>query len=219
MLSWDRLGAASGVIGVLLALAGLVATGGGSPNNRPATNAATDQVVTYMSRSATATSSLGYALVLTGFLFLLLFVFRLRGIMKNAEGEGSWLASAGAGGFVFYLLADSARFVFSDARNLATGHHLAPAEAVTFFDVSNALTPLAWVGIAMFMIPMSAAALRSRTLPAWLGWSGLVIGVGNLLWAWLPTGGTSTPAEDFFILWLVVTSVILVRRSLARTAR
>lgn len=172
-----------------------------------------------MSRPATATSSLGYALVLTGFLFLLLFVFRLRGIIKNAEGESGWLASAGAGGFVFYLLADSTRFVFSDARNLATGHHLAPAEAVAFFDVSNALTPLAWTGIAMFMIPISAAALASRTLPSWLGWSGLVIGIANLFWAWLPTGGTSTPAEDFFILWLVVTSGVLVRRSLARTAR
>lgn len=218
MLTWDRLGAASGVIGVFLALAGIAASGA-SPVNRPGTNAATEQVVTYMSRPAVATSSLGYALVLTGFFFLLLFAVRLWAVIRKAEGEGGWLATAGLGGVVFYLLADITRFMFSNARNLAAGHHLAPAEAVAFFDVSNALTPLAWTGIAMFMIPTSAAAVRSRALPNWLGWSGMVIGAANLIWAWLPAGGTSTPAEDAFILWLVATSVVLIRRSLAPTAQ
>lgn len=108
--------------------------------------------------------------------------------------------------------------MFSDARNLAIGHHLQPAEAVAFFDVSNALTPMAWMGIAMFLIPSSLSAVRSRALPAWLAWIGLVIGVANLVWAWLPPGGTSTPAEDAFLLWLIATGVVLIRRSWLRPA-
>jgi hypothetical protein len=207
------------MIGVLLALGGLVATGGGGAANRPGRDAATDQVVAFMSRPAAATSFLGYALVLTGFFFLLLFFARLWAIIRKGEGEGGWLATAGLAGAVFYLLADITRFMFSEGRNLATGHHLAPAEGVTLFDISNALTPLAWTGIAMFMIPTSIAALRSRTLPAWVGWSGVVIGAANLLWAWLPPGGTSTPAEDAFIVWVVATSVVLIRRSMGAVAR
>jgi hypothetical protein len=217
-LTWDRIGAAAGVIGVLLALAGLAATGGGGAS-RPGRDAATEQVVTYMSRPATATSFLGFALVLTGFFFLLLFFARLWAIIRKGEGEGGWLATAGLAGAGIYMLADITRFMFSDARNLAAGHHLAPAEGVTLFDISNALTPLAWMGIAMFMIPTSLAALRSRMLPTWLGWSGVVIGAANLFWAWLPPGGTSTPAEDLFIVWIFATSVVLIRRSMAPAAR
>jgi hypothetical protein len=200
---WERLGAAAGPIGVLFALAGLVATGATSnATARPARDAGTQVVVSYMSRPATATSSIGFACVLTGFFLILVFAARLWASLRNGAGGRDWLATAGLAGVVFYLSADITRFMFSDARNLAVGHHLQPAEAVAFFDISNALTPLAWTGIAMFLIPSALSAVRSRALPAWLAWSGLVIGVANLVWAWLPSGGTSTLAEDGQHRWL-----------------
>ncbi|GAC1638665.1 MAG: hypothetical protein NVS9B11_03280 [Candidatus Dormibacteraceae bacterium] len=171
-----------------------------------------------MSRPASATSSIGFACVLTGFFLILIFATRLWASLRSATGGPDWLATAGLAGVVFYLGADVTRFMFSDARNLAVGHHLQRAEAVALFDVSNALTPIAWMGIAMFLIPSSLSAVRSRALPAWLAWIGLVIGVANLVWAWLPPGGTSTPAEDAFILWLIATGVVLIRRSWVRAA-
>ncbi len=127
-----------------------------------------------------AISSIGFACVLTGFFLILVFAARLRASLKSAAGGLDWLATAGLAGMVFYLSADIARFMFSDARNLAVGHHVQPAESVAFFDISNALTPVAWAGIAMFLIPSSLSAVRSRALPAWLAWVGLAIGVCQL---------------------------------------
>jgi hypothetical protein len=62
------------------------------------------------------------------------------------------------------------------------------------------------------MVPTGLAAIRSRVLPPWLGWAALVIGLANLAWAWLPPGGTATPAVFAFLLWIFVTSLLLVRR-------
>ncbi len=219
--AFDRLGAAVGVIGVVILLAALTVGGLGSSSTsgRPAPGATTQQIVAFMSRSAPATSSIGFALVLTGFFVLLVFAVRLWATLRNAEGGAAWLSTAGLAGAVVYEVADVSRFVLSEGRNLAAGHHLEPAEGVAFFDLSNALTPFAWTGIAMFTIPMSIVAVRTGALPAWLGWAGLVIGLANLVWGWLPPGGTSTPAEDAFILWVVITSVVLIRRPLVQGAK
>lgn len=92
---WDRLGAAAGPIGVLFALAGLVATG--ATNNvtgRPARDAAIQEVVSYMSRPASATSSIGFACVLTGFFLILIFATRLWAGLRSATGGPDWLATA-----------------------------------------------------------------------------------------------------------------------------
>jgi hypothetical protein len=101
---------------------------------------------------------------------------------------------------------------------MAAGHHFQAAGALVLFDLSNALTPLDWVAIAMFMLPAAAVAIRTRALPPLLAWAGLVIGAANFVWAWLPPGGTGTPAEFAFIFWVVVTSVVLFQRPLARKA-
>lgn len=66
----------------------------------------------------------------------------------------------------------------------------------------------------MLMIPTGLVAVRTRALARWLGWAALVIGLANLVWAWLPPGGTATPAEFAFLLWIVVTSLWLVWRPL-----
>jgi hypothetical protein len=148
-----------------------------------------------MSRPASATSSIGFACVLTGFFLILIFATRLWAGLRSATGGPDWLATAGLAGVVFYLSADVTRFMFSYARNLAVGHHLQPAEAVAFFDVSNALTPMAWTGIAMFLIPSSLSAVRSRALPAWLAWIGLVIGGANLVWLSCRRAGHPRPPK------------------------
>jgi hypothetical protein len=216
--TWDRVGAGGGLIFVVLGLAGLFGGGLGqsSTGSRPGLDASTEQVVAFMTRPAPANGGLGFALILTAYLFLFLFGARLWAISRNAGEQAGWLAIAGLGGLVLYAAADITRFMVSDARNLAVGHHLQPAEGVAFFDISNALTPVTWAALAMFLIPTALAAVRGRVLPSWLGWAGLVIGLGNLLWVWLPPGGTSTPAEDAALLWILVASIVLLVRPVVR---
>src|ERR1700674_3077427 len=145
---WDRLGAASGAIGVALALAGLFGAGRGSSatSGRPALDASTAQIVAFVGQTPPAARGLGQALTLTAFVFLLLFFARLWATLRLAEGGAGWLATAGLAGGVVYTIADLLRFVVTDARYFATAH-MQPGEAVALFDLSNALTPLAWTAI------------------------------------------------------------------------
>jgi hypothetical protein len=218
--TWDRLGAASGLIGVILALIGLSAGGVGASSRfaRPSLNATTDQIVSYMGQPAPPVWPLRLGLAFTSFVFLLVFFVRLWATLRTAEGGTAWLSTAGLAGAVVYVVVDLSRFVVTDARYLAAGHHLQAAEGLAFFDLSNALTPLDWIAIAMLMLPASIVAIRARALPQWLAWPGLVIGVANLVWAWLPSGGTGTPAEFAFILWVAVTSAVLLQRPMVRKA-
>lgn len=59
---------------------------------------------------------------------------------------------------------------------------------------------------ALLLVSAGWAATRSGTLPTWLGWAGVVIGV--LLF---PLGVFFLPMA-LLVLWVLVTSIVLLRR-------
>jgi hypothetical protein len=151
----------------------------------------------------------------TAFLFLAMFLVKLLLGLRQAEGGTGWLSVSAIVGAGVYLVLDLSRFMLSTARGFSPAHHFTAAEAATLFDLGNALTSFTWGAIAMIMVPAAIAAIRTRALPLWLGGAALVIGLANLVWAWLPPGGTATPAEFAFLIWIVVTSLWLVWRPMS----
>jgi hypothetical protein len=85
-----------------------------------------------------------------------------------------------------------------------TARSLAEAQVyLAIDDIGWFLFGAAGVGAAMMAIPASLAALRSRSVPAWLGWPGVALGVGSLatiaffgVYAWMA--------------WISATSVVLL---------
>ena len=215
--NWERIGSASGAVAVLLAFIGLgltSAAGRGHAAARPGWDATSDQIAAFASREVSGLVFVADGVISTAFLLLAAFLVKLLLGLRRAEGGLGWLSASGIVGAVVYFVLDLTRFMLSTARGLPPGHHFTATEAATLFDLSNALTSFTWGAIAMLMIPTGLVAVRTRALPRWLGWAALVIGLANLVWAWLPPGGTATPAEFAFLLWIVVTSLWLVWRPL-----
>jgi hypothetical protein len=80
--------------------------------------------------------------------------------------------------------------------------------------------------VAVFVGATAVASLRSLVFPQWHAWAGgiasLAFLLGGTTWArdgfWAPDGGYGTITFIVFLVWLVVTSVLLVLRSEAAEA-
>jgi hypothetical protein len=219
--AWDRIGSASGAAGILLALVGIALFGVASGASSPVQlgwDATASQIADAYSRPYSGIVFVADGVVSTAFLLLAVFFIKLLLELRRAECGTGWLSGTAIVGLVVYVIFDLMRFINTTARGLAPGHHFTPAEAATFFDLGNVLTNFTWGAIGMIMIPTGIVAIRARALPTWIGWPALVIGLANLLWAWLPPGGSATPAELAFLLWIIVVSLWLVWHPLSRGA-
>lgn len=143
------------------------------------------------------------ALLAWGSVAFLFFLGVLRSVLQAAEGGVARLANVAFGGGILLALGMLAfagfTFTLADAAD-----HLTPAAAQAL----NALNtdfffPLA-AGLGALMISTGIVAIRSKVLPAWLGWITLLIGIAAI-----------TPAGFFaflaFGLWSLVVSVMLWR--------
>jgi hypothetical protein len=91
--------------------------------------------------------------------------------------------------------------------------------AKALFDLTWALDVLAAVPSAVFFVAAALGLSRTGMIPAWLSWGGL--GVAALFalrttnWAsdgfWSPTGGFLFILIPLALLWILTTSVVLVR--------
>ena len=191
-----RLGPALGVAGSGLVFAGLItasgATHGASPDDSPATIAAT-----YAANADRVRS--GVALALLGLAALLPFLGWLRARIRVAEGAGGWLGATAfggglvaAGGIVLYL----ALLVAQSNETIGANPEAASTLLLLGWEFGGLLAPAfaALVGAA------SLATVRYRLLPrglAWVAWLGLPLALGLALAGFL--GGALVMAS---LLWL-----------------
>jgi hypothetical protein len=92
--------------------------------------------------------------------------------------------------------------------------------AKAIYDVSWSIQVLVSFPAAMFVLALSAGGLSAGILPRWHSWLGVVaaiaFAVGGTTWAtsgfWAPDGGYTTVTELVFLAWLLVVSVLLLRR-------
>jgi len=190
-----RLAPFSGVVFAILALAGMA-----TAQTPPGVKASGESVLAF-SKAHADSQRLADQLLIVGFAFFVFFAGSLRAhLRRNPEAESAStvaLVGAGvmAGGVAVYIGLD---FTANSAPDV-----LAPAAAQALNVLALQLVfPLALGGL-VFGIAAGVAILRSRLLPAWLGWASIVIGIIPL---WIIQ-------VVLLYAWTVVVSVLLYRRS------
>ena len=125
-----------------------------------------------------------------------------------------WLASVVFGGAVVYVvglgLFASSQIALTDA---ADANEPAVAQALNVLDNNN--FPPAVIGLAVVLLASAWHVLAARSLPIWLGWVALVLGIVAL------AGPIGFAAFLLFPLWVLAVAIVLFRRTGTRqpTAR
>lgn len=158
------------------------------------------------------------AVVATWALVLALpFLAYLWGLLRAAEGEGGWVSTvalvAGASG-VLLKLASHAPELAIHRDGIAKGTQLYKA----LDDTAGAATLMSLYPLAVCCAAVAVIALREHVLPRWLGTFAAVTAVALAVNAAF-VYASFVPALLLFLLWTLVTSIVLLRRARGATAR
>jgi hypothetical protein len=151
------------------------------------------------------------AKVLAGFLLImfasLMFMFFAGVLRRHLAASGpDWLAPVVFGGAVIYVVGLSifalSQFALVEA---ADNKQAAVAETLNVIDNTNFAT----VGFGLVIILFASAwhILASRSLPVWLGWTALVLGVLGF------AGPLGFVSFLLFPFWVVAVAIVLFRRT------
>lgn len=153
-----------------------------------------------------------------GLIAMLWFTLGLALLLRRYEGELPWrsvfLAGAGVVSVVTGQIAtwDAAAFRSDD---------IDPQVARYAFDLGNLSFANGWVAAGAVGICAGLIVLRRRDLPRWLGWWGLIAGIGSVLARAVWTEGYAFVPFIAFWSWVAVLSVALLlgRFAVAGTGR
>jgi hypothetical protein len=208
---WERLGAATGIVFVVLSVLALII--GAGPG-------ADEDIVPYFvdnrQRELAQTFLAGLASI-----FFLWFLGSIQSYLRAAEGgTGRLSAVAFAGGIVTIVI-----LLFSLTVNTALADGMAqnadPGTSRAFYALVIQASDLTFFPIVAFTGASALVILRTKALPGWLGWLGIVVAVLSLSrgTAFFVEAGPFSSAGMLenvgimaFMLWLLLTSILLVRR-------
>jgi len=217
-LDWERWGRAAGAAFVVLTIAAFIV--GGEP---PSVGDPAADVVSYYGgdRSQILVSSV---LFVVGLGFFLWFAATLaNNFRERGEGRVGVTVIGAATAFVTVQ-------VVVTGLSAVTAYSVAALDdgaiAKAFFDLQWTLDVLAAVPALVFFLAVGMGLLRTGMAPRWLALAALGIAVLFALrttnWAgdgfWSPTGEYLFVLIPLVSLWILVTSIVLVRSS-AQTAR
>lgn len=210
-MNWERWARAAGIGFVVLTVASFIV--GGEP---PTVSDPAEEVVSYFDEER------GQILV-----SFFLFAVALLLLLWFAASIANTLRERGEGRVAAMVIASVA--AFASVQLVATGigstlaHSIAnqgDAEVVrSLFSIAWALDVLAALPSAGFFLASAVGLMRTKSIPTWLGWAGIAVAALFVLrstnWAregfWSPTGGYVFILIPLALLWILVTSVVLVR--------
>lgn len=139
------------------------------------------------------------------------FLAYLTSVLREAEGADGWLAraalAAGIAGIMLKLGSGAPELAIHRAR-LAAGTPLhAAADAI-----AGGATVLSLYPLAMFCAATAIIAFRARALPRWLA-AGAAVTAAALAVNGAFLGTSSVPGLLLFLLWALLASVHLLRRT------
>src|SRR5438309_2382992 len=141
------------------------------------------------------------------------FLAYLWSLLRAAEGEGGWLSTAalvaGASGIVLKL-ASHAPALAIHRDGIAKGTQLYKA----LDNTAGAATLMSLYPLAVCCAAVALIALREQLFPRWLGVFTAVTAVALAVNAGF-VYASFVPALLLFLLWTLVTSVVLLRRNLS----
>lgn len=202
---WTRWLPLTGVVAVVLWIVGVIVLENASPGE----DASAAEILAYFEEDETSIF-IGAFLFALGTAFFVWFLGSLREVFLGAEGQpGRLTAVAFAGGLgkaVFDMGVMGGVAAGAIAADEADDLSPEAAQALSSFDTAF------FVGAEfmafVFMTAAGAVILTTRAMPVWLGWLGLLVALGLLVfpigWAFLLFG---VP------LWVLLASVILFARA------
>ena len=186
---WQRLGAACGIVYVVLLLGGPII-----PNIQ-----------------------IAFLVEILAFLFFLFFLGNLWSALRRAEGGSGWLSATAFGGGLMSVTIKVASAAPVLAAHYRAGDGLDPQLARTLQDINDASFYLSFFPLAVLLAAFAIVAIRSGALPKWLGWIAAALGLAFIVggmsgsadlqyeWAGLPM--------ILFLFWVIAVSVVLMRRA------
>jgi len=212
---WERLGAATGIIFVILGVVAFLI--GGQP---PKADDPVDQIVSYYTENRDSVVLSGYLWGAAG-IFFLWFLGSLRAHLRVAEGDAGRLSAVVFGSGLLL----GGFFLAGMVTNTALGFDIAgaasPEVSAAFF--SQASQAFAFVGffVVVFAGATSLVSGRTKLLPAWLGWLGWLValsGAGGTAAVFMESGAFATGGAytnigfGLFFLWLLALAVTLTQQ-------
>ena len=199
---WERVAPLDGIIAVCLWIAGVVVMSMHQPSN----DAPAATTLAFFKDHSSAIQ-LGAFLIALGALFFIWFLGSLRIALRTAEGgEARVTGIAFAGGVAVAVLVILLPMAWFAAAVNST--NLTPDAAQALFALFLGSFFAIELATAVFVLAVTVVILQWRVLPAWLGWSGLVVAVALLV---VPIGWLVL--LFLFPLWLAATSLILYGRA------
>jgi hypothetical protein len=211
---WQRLGAASGIVYAVTLLGPDLIQGG--PSEEPTTAAAAIAQSCARTTAAQPADAVIPILSILGFLCFLFFLGSLWSVLRRAEGANGWLAAAAFGGGLMSLtikLAGGAP-VLAALHGACAG--IDPQLWQTLHAMDGASFFISFFPLVVLLVAFAIVTIRFGALPRWLGWMAVVVAVALLAGG---TAGTIYARDDaglpflLFVLWTLITSVILVWRA------
>lgn len=195
-----------GIVAVLVAEIGFFAVVGATPE----LGASTAKITDFIDRSSTRVYGGGYLVVLA-FPLLLVFLGRMRELLRRAEGEGGWLATTAFGAAVA-ALGFGAVALTAEATAYYAGRHGADAKTIAaLIDLDGLAFILSGIPFAVSLGAIAAVVIRTGALPRSLGWSAAVIAVAFPATLWSPTDAAQIP-HLLLDLWILGASAVLIVR-------
>ncbi len=204
-----RLGAASGVLYVVLAFVG----SGSGDTNSPGFNA-TPQEITTWAKSLQLTSSfwINPYVELLGMLFFLVFAAYLYSVLSRAEGEFGWLSATVFASGIATVVIKLTAFPVAAAAVAGASGGFNPQVLGVLWDMDNIAFFLTWATQAFLLAAAAIVVIQTKALPRWLGWSAAIIAL--LLLGTLPVAFFNPiPVHLLALLWVLVTSIVLILRA------
>jgi hypothetical protein len=216
-MNWERFGRAAGIGFVVFTVAAFIV--GGEP---PKVSDSADDVVSYFTddRSQVLVSSVLFAVALVLFLWFAGTVANL--LLQRGEGRVAATALAAGTSWVVIQLVLTA-VTAALAHSIATDGDATGVRAL--FTLSWVLDMLGALPIAATVLAVSVGLRRTQMIPQWLSWGGVVVSVllalRSTTWArdgfWSPTGEYLFILLPLALLWILITSIVLVRGAPAST--
>ncbi len=213
--NWQRLGAASGIMAMLLMFV-LIMVGTPAFEEVFDFSASAQQFAASIDKYRQTLGLVNFLVGLIG-IFLLLFIASLQSSLRQAEGQTGTLSTiaftAGAlWAFVWILYAA----LVSSAMELP-GFYQNPEGALTMFPVAFHMlfSPIMLLLPALLLGATALVILRTNVLPRWLGWVSGLLALLNIVASGLGSifGAPAILLTVLFPLWIVATSVVLIRRA------
>lgn len=208
-----RIGAASGITYILLLF---LPVGGGGSDSPPFHSS--PQAITAWIHHQPATIGpaqwVGGLKELLALLVFLVFVTYLASVLRRGEGEFGFLSTTVLSAGILSVAIKITSFAPALVAYVWAKDGVDPRIIGMLFGLNDVAFDLTLAANALMIAAVAAVAIPTRALPRWLGWAAVAVSL-----ALFANVGLSFLGPDFaiamlpYLLWILVTSIVLIRRA------